>query len=355
MNRNESIILIPAYNPTENLLRLLQDIKTQTNFKIIIINDGSSSEYASIFEKASEYASTITHKINKGKGQAIKTALEHIKNTYPIDTIITLMDADSLQNTEDIISVTDTAKKAPDSLILGSRKLNGKLSFKNKFKNLITSLAIRMISGHEIMDTQTGLRSFSAQIIPFLLTAHGNNYENNRNMLLSCIKNGINIVEIPIDNPIENPEKISEKKSGKAYKNLIKFCITSISSFLLDFSVYSMLLLLTKDFSSSTSLLLSNIVARIVSASFNFYINKKFVFQNHDSVLKTGLKYFGLALFIIGMNTALLSLLVEYLHLNPFIGKILVEGTLFFFSWMIQRIFVFQKHSIAVKYANARK
>lgn len=147
----------------------------------------------------------------------------------------------------------------------------------------------------------------------------------------------------------------STRNSWQIYKNLIKFSMTSITSFLLDFTFYSLLLLITKDFSSGTSLFLSNIIARIFSASFNFYLNKKYVFQNHESLFKTGMKYLGLAVFILCMNTALLSLIVKYMGLNPFFGKIIVEIALFFFSWLVQRIFVFQKSSQTLKYANSHK
>lgn len=46
------IVVIPAYEPDEKLLRLVEELKQQTDYKIIIVDDGSKMRKARCFFKA---------------------------------------------------------------------------------------------------------------------------------------------------------------------------------------------------------------------------------------------------------------------------------------------------------------
>lgn len=47
------IVVIPAYEPDEKLLRLVDELKQQTDYKIIIVDDGSkNAESKDVFFKA---------------------------------------------------------------------------------------------------------------------------------------------------------------------------------------------------------------------------------------------------------------------------------------------------------------
>lgn len=87
------IALIPAYQPTQQLLSLLKEAKNNS-FQIIIVDDGSDEKSNEIFESASQFGTVLHHTHNKGKGQAIKTGLSYIREHYPADCIIVTMDAD---------------------------------------------------------------------------------------------------------------------------------------------------------------------------------------------------------------------------------------------------------------------
>ena len=68
-------IIIPAYEPDERLVLLLEDFKKADMAPIIIVNDGSDSSYNRIFDKAKNLSDVIiVHEYNQGKGKALKTA-----------------------------------------------------------------------------------------------------------------------------------------------------------------------------------------------------------------------------------------------------------------------------------------
>ena len=98
----------------------------------------------------------------------------------------------------------------------------------------------------------------------------------------------------------------------------------------------------------SGSILFSNAFARIISLHFNFFINKKFVFEEGKSGKTSSKEYFGyllLAAFIFVMNTLILRGIVETFHINAIIAKILTEVILFTLSYLVQKKLVFSREN----------
>ena len=94
--------VIPAYEPDEKMLAVIDDISSLTDFHIIVINDGSGKDKLPIFAEAAKKAIVLTHEVNKGKGRGIKTALEYIKE-HEADTVgIVIADADGQHKVEDL-------------------------------------------------------------------------------------------------------------------------------------------------------------------------------------------------------------------------------------------------------------
>lgn len=92
------IVVIPAYEPDEKLLRLVDELKQQTDYKIIIVDDGSkNAESKDVFFKAWKRIPLLqccTIKSTGGKGRAMKTAFEYIKDAGFSDDGIITVDAD---------------------------------------------------------------------------------------------------------------------------------------------------------------------------------------------------------------------------------------------------------------------
>ncbi len=129
------------------------------------------------------------------------------------------------------------------------------------------------------------------------------------------------------------------QKLAKRYEKLIKFFLSSGASFLVDIGAYALLLKLTG--SLAHSLIISNVTARIISSTVNYTINRNLVFGHSDSIVKSAVRYYLLAAGILLANTALLSFLVQTVHLPKIPAKLLVEATLFTISWLVQRFLIF--------------
>ena len=334
------IVLIPAFNPNEKLIELVDELKNK-KINIVVVDDGSNNQ--EIFNKLDKKATIIHHEKNKGKGRAIKTGLANIKENYKGNYIIVTMDADGQHKVSDAIKLIEYCQNNPNSLVLGSRKLDKNVPFKSKIGNTITKNVYKMVTKNNINDTQTGLRAFSTDYVDRLLKIKGERYEYEINMLLE-LNNEIPIKEIEIETIYIDNNKDSHfnpiKDSYRIYKEIIKFCFSSILSFILDFILYSIFLIVFK--TNPYYIQLSNIIARIFSATFNYTLNKKIVFNYNNGIIKSASSYAILAIFILITNTCILTILTS-IGINKLVAKVITEVILFIISYTIQHRFIFKK------------
>ncbi len=335
----KKIILIPAYEPDEKLIELLKTIN-EKKYDIIIVDDGSGEKYQKIFKTCSNKAKIISYKQNLGKGHALKTGLKYIKDTYQNNYTIVTMDSDGQHKIEDATKILNKASENPYKLILGMRIRDKKVPLRSKIGNTITKEIYKITTGVKVYDTQTGLRAFTDKLTDFFLSIEGERFEYEMNILLECAKNKIEIEEIPIQTIYIENNKHSHfntiKDSYLVYKEIIKFSLSSITSFLIDYILFAILSLTTN------KIILSNITSRIISSTINYILNKNIVFKNKDSKLTTLTKYILLAITILSLNTVILNILTKQLQINHLIAKIITEIILFILSWLIQKKIIFK-------------
>lgn len=348
------IVVIPAYEPDNKLLGVLKDFSEQTDFSIVVVNDGSSESCRPVFDAVRGFArvTLIEHEVNKGKGAAMKTAFRYIGEHFPKDESIMTVDADGQHLVADALRVAKRLSENPDALVLGSRKFTGNVPFKSRAGNAITRAVFRFCTGVRVYDTQTGLRAFSAYRIPEMSTLKGDRYEYEINQLIYCTNNRISIVEEWIDTVYIEENKSSHFRafhdSFRIYKVLLlgtpflKFVLSSFSCFLIDYAVYAGLLLLTSRLTDADELqsFISVIGARIVSCTCNYFFNRYLVFRVKDTH-QSFLKYFLLTASILGLQSGLTAGAVA-LGMNKWIIYIPVQLVVYPLSYILQHLVVFR-------------
>ena len=216
--------IIPALNPDEKLIKLANDLKKE--FKdIIIVNDGSENNQ--IFNKI-DGCIILTHEVNKGKGEALKTAfnyyLDNLSSKY--SGVITL-DSDGQHLPSDVISMSELLLKN-NKFILGTRLFNTKSTpLRNKLGNRITSRVFKWLYKIYLKDTQTGLRAIPNRLVKSLIKVDGSRFEYELNVLIKLVKMKEEIVEYNIKTVyLKNSNKKSHFKvlrdSFKIYKTMFK-------------------------------------------------------------------------------------------------------------------------------------
>ncbi|MBP0962020.1 MAG: bifunctional glycosyltransferase family 2/GtrA family protein, partial [Oscillospiraceae bacterium] len=307
MKKSINIAIIPAYKPGMEMPETVRELK-EAGFEVVVVNDGSGSEFDHVFDIARELTTVVEHDVNKGKGEALKTGIRYIRESYPEPYIIVTADADGQHKTKDIINVCSEAEAHPDSLILGSRKFDKDVvPLRSRMGNTITRMVYRISSGVKVFDTQTGLRAFSHRLSEQMLEISGSRYEYEMNVLMEMSGRSVPIREVWIETVYLNDNSSSHfstiKDSFRIYKEILKYSASSFMCFLADYGLFCVLSLLTG------SAVYSNIIARICSSLLNFGVNRKFVFCSENRFSSSALKYFCLAAVVLLLNTLILRAL----------------------------------------------
>jgi len=348
-------VIIPAYQPDHRLLVLIKKIKANSDYEIIIVNDGSAKQFDTIFGLAKDYGCIVlTHEVNQGKGAALKTAFRHVLNSKDSDGLI-CADCDGQHTWQDIQKLAEAIPKNPSSILLGCRNFIGDVPLKSMLGNKITRAIFRVITGNKIADTQTGLRGFSSTALPWLVSLKGNRYEYEMHQLLEAKNAGFGFYCIPIDTIYEYNNVGSHfhpvRDSIRVFLPILKFCMSSITCGIIDFILLFLLERLTGN------LLFSVVTSRIISSLCNYLLNKNLVFKQdkltsqltyqelkEEQPSALVLKYYSLVVGILLCNYLLLSLLSSTFGLSLLISKLFTECILFFASYFIQRKFIFQNY-----------
>ena len=325
------VVLIPSYEPDEKLIKLVKKIKYDT----VVVNDGSNNSYDNIFNEVKEHAKVISYKENMGKGYALKKGLKYIKDKYKSNYIVVTMDSDGQHSVSDIEKLVN--KVEYNTLILGKRLRGYSTPLRSYLGNSITRLIYRLVSKKDIYDTQTGFRAFNNTLTDYMLNIPGNRYEYEMNVLLYL--NDIKVIEEEIETIYIENNKNSHfdgiKDSIRIYKQIIKFASISIISFIIDYILYTL-------FTMFINITLSNVIARLISATFNYSMNKRVVFNDNNKLYKSLSMYTLLAIFILILNTIILNIFVN-IGINIYVSKLITEMILFIISYLIQKNIIFKE------------
>ena len=334
-------ILIPAYKPDDKLVALTNQLLTHDDLKLVVVDDGSGEAFRPVFEALDKRVTLISYPDNKGKGGALKTGIRYIMDHMPECERLVTADADGQHRYADIRKVLDKSEEMPGALVLGSRAFDGDVPLRSRFGNAMTRQVFAIASGVKVRDTQTGLRGFDRDGMRLFADVPGDRYEYEINMLLTAARAEMPIYEVTIETVYLNDNESSHfnplKDSLRIYACILKFACSSLICFGIDYVLFQLL----RTFIPLTWV--SNLLARIVSASVNFMLNKKLVFKGNEKTLPAVLKYAALAVFIYLIDTAILALLYEKLGWSRYVVKI-ISGVLgYLISFPVQGRIVYRK------------
>lgn len=339
---NTLYAVIPAYQPDDRLTALAAEAHAN-GFEVVVVDDGSGKAFDPVFEKTAQYAGVIRCPENRGKGRAMKEAFALLRQNIPADSVIVVLDCDGQHTVADALRLCAAVREEPGAVVLGSRAQSAASPLRSRFGNAATRTVFRLVSGVRVYDTQTGMRAFGAALLPELLSVPGERYEYEMNMLLQLAERRVPLRELPIETIYIDNNAGSHfhplHDSWRIYREILKFSGASLLSFLLDYLVYSLILLAA----GSGAAVAANVGARVVSAAANYQLNRRLVFRAETAAAKSALQYTALAAGILLCNTILLWGLTAGLKLNAFAAKLIVELVLFTASYLVQKRVIFRK------------
>ncbi len=347
-------VIIPAYEPDEKLLILLNHLKEAGIRNMIVVDDGSGSDYQTLFARAeaTEGCTVLHHAVNLGKGRALKTAFNACLLRFPTQCGCVTADSDGQHTPQDILACMKKLWENPEALVLGCRNFDAAdVPMRSSFGNKCTRKVFRYLVGLSVSDTQTGLRAIPASFMKSLMNVRGERFEYETNMLIETKNMSVPILEVPVETIYLEENKTSHfnpiKDSVRIYMIFGKFLFSSLSSSVLDLALFGLFCKILRAASGIWTglpyIVGATILARIISAIYNFLLNYKVVFQSSANLAAAAAKYFALAVCQMLCSAFLVNELFGLLGGYEVAVKIPVDVLLFFLSFVIQREFVYRK------------
>ena len=380
---DDYFILIPAYEPDERLLELVEELRgrsgsLEANLHVLVVDDGSRRpEAQAVFRRLEELAGQagpdsdsmpetgesrtktresrtetgfrlmlLRHPQNRGKGAALRTGLAYLRRLVEKPGVVVLMDADGQHRPDDALHLAHRCLYGANGLYLGSRHFSGEIPLRSKLGNRLTCQVFALVTGQKVSDTQTGLRAFCTAYIPKMCKIGGERYEYEMRMLLEFAGDRVPIYEIPIETIYENNNAGSHfhavRDSIRIYRvifeQIISFAGVSLASFGLDYLLYALMTLMIP-------VVGANVLARLISAAFNYSLNRKLVFHHRGRLGRSLSRYALTAVLVLCADTCLVYGLTA-LGLGALTAKLIAEPTIFIFSYLVQKNFVFVRKEV---------
>ena len=350
-----AVILIPSLEPDERLPAYIRELEQSGFGLIVVVDDGSGENYQPVFREVAEIPRTtvLRHEVNRGKGVALKTGYRHIMGLAETYRTVITADSDGQHTVLDCIRLAEKVADGQKALYLGSRDFNlPDIPPKSRTGNRITSTVFKLLYGQWLPDTQTGLRAFRREELPFMAEVEGERYEYEMKVLIACSRARIPIIPVPIETIYENENEGTHfhpiRDSFRIYKvilgSFVKFMASSLTCVAIDQGIFNLLNLAV--FANGTAksgkiILISTVIARVISACVNFLLNRKLVFKDKGQAGKAFLRYVVLSVAIM-LASAGGTWLLGMTGMSSTVAKLITDTLLYFASYRFQERWVFR-------------
>ncbi|MBM3251255.1 MAG: glycosyltransferase family 2 protein [Candidatus Omnitrophica bacterium] len=219
-------IIIPAYNE-KNTIRAVIKRLINADFgidkEIIVVNDGSTDGTQDILKEITEKEVIVAHhKVNLGKGAAIRTALKHISGD-----IIIIQDADLEYPPEQCKDLIRPILDGQADVIYGSRFLGIHRVFMvwHYFGNKLVTFLANILYNTTLTDVEVGYKIFTRQALEGIII-RSNRFDFETEFTAKIFKKRLRVVEAPIiyyGRGYSEGKKITWKDAFPAIWALIKY------------------------------------------------------------------------------------------------------------------------------------
>jgi len=214
---DDVFIILPSYNEENHIQKTINSIQKQGFNNIILVDDGSVD--LTIMHALKTNITILKHKINLGKGSAVKTGCDFaIKQGAKI---LILMDSDGQHDPKDIKKLINSLDKK--DIVFGYRKFNKEMPFTMRLGNIILTKISKILFKINIKDTQSGFRCFTASAYK-KIRWHSRDYGMESEIISNVSKHNLKFSQVEIKTIYHDKHKGTTPLDGiKILINMIRF------------------------------------------------------------------------------------------------------------------------------------
>ncbi len=196
-------VMIPAYNEAEKIGETVRALRKGTQglvdkgfiIKIYVINDGSTDDTAKLAKEAGADR-IVNHKVNRGLGAAIRTALAAARDDGA--DIAVKFDADLQHDPADIEALIQPILDDDADVVYGNRfdRIEYRMPFIRRTGNLVFTRLMRWLTGWNVKDSQPGILAVNrAYLASFYMPG---DYNYTQQILLDSFHKGMRFTHVSV-------------------------------------------------------------------------------------------------------------------------------------------------------------
>lgn len=203
------LIIIPAYNEELNIEKTVNDVKNNTEYDYVVINDCSKDNTKKVCEKNG--FNMISLPVNYGLTSGIQIGMKYAyENDYDI---VIQFDGDGQHQAKYLKNLVEKIEKDNCDIAIGSRfeKKKKPHSMRMLGSNII-QFAIKVVTGKRITDPTSGMRAYDKKAIKEFIT--NTSLTPEPDTIVYMIKKGFDVQEVQVE--------MKEREFGESYLNAFK-------------------------------------------------------------------------------------------------------------------------------------
>ena len=388
------LLMLPIYNEEEQLessMRTVFDYATKNlseyDWRVHVGDNASKDKSKEIYTKLhNENPTRFTFRTLDKKGRGLNLRDSWLKEEYDIAIY---MDVDLSSDINAVKNMVDQIRDRKADLSVGSRLLPASKVIGRKLLREITSrgyvFIIKTLASTKISDFQCGFKAISKELaLKIVPEVEDNTWYFDTELILLTEKSGYKVYECPVrwtDDPgstvkvwktatddlkglyrtlkqkkwlrLAINEEVKKKYKSTLFDFLIQFSkfffiggvslLINWGVMLLTQRVIHMEVVFSIGDTQIKDYMIGAVLGFIVSAIANYFLNKKFTFNNKLKAYgKQMTKFFMVSIIGLILNTAITILLVERVGVSPTIVTPLAAAIVLFWNYFGHRVFTFK-------------
>lgn len=204
------LVIIPAYNEAENIVKVVTEVTAITDYDYVVINDCSKDD---TYKICLENNFNVIHlPINYGLASGVQIGMKYaLENGY--DAAIQF-DGDGQHDASYIKEMVKELEE--NDIVIGSRFVTEKKPISARMLgSCLLTILIKLVTGKKINDPTSGMRMLSRDVM--YEYANNMNYPPEPDTLVYMLKKGKKIKEVQVS--------MREREFGESYLNPIRSMI----------------------------------------------------------------------------------------------------------------------------------
>ncbi|RKN78258.1 glycosyltransferase family 2 protein [Paenibacillus ginsengarvi] len=199
MGQGKILIVVPAYNEQNNILKVIDDIRSSIdNCDILVVND-CSLDATSVTARKAEGVKVVDLPYNLGIGGAVQTGFKYAyAHGY---SYMVQIDGDGQHLPREVNKLYDTLLRTGSDMVIGSRFLDVR-SFRTTWTRRlgikVFYVLFRLLIRTKVTDGTSGFRLYNRKCIELLQKHYSDDYPEPDAIIL-LKKNGLRISEVGVE------------------------------------------------------------------------------------------------------------------------------------------------------------